>query len=150
MTILNIRNPVYIGIATAVLFLVSTLSVISGCASSPLIIDEKYQFPEFEQVDSISRLNLHGWETVDNQSLIVQLGPSQYYLLVLRNRMPDLNFAETILFTATGNRIEAGLDCVEVVGPSCTPEAMPVVIDTIYKLDGRDDVDRARRQISGR
>lgn len=130
--------------------LFTILLLVNGCASSPLVIDKKYRFPEFEQVDSISRLNLDGWEVIDHQSLIVHTGASSSYLLVLRNRMPDLNFAETVLFSSTGNRIEAGLDCVEVVGPTCSPEAIPVVIDTIYKLDGRDDVERARRQISGR
>jgi len=150
LTAKNIRNAVSSRIVIAVCILVSTLSVLNGCASSPLLIDEKYRFPAYEQIDSISRLNLQGWETIDSQSLIVQIGPSQYYLLILRNPMPDLNFAETILFTATGNRIEAGIDCVEVVGPGCAPEAMPVVIDTIYKLDGQDAVDRARTQILGR
>lgn len=135
---------------TRLFSLVIMLCLTAACATTSLAIDSKYSFSGFEQVDSISRLNLQGWETIDSQSLIVQLGPSQYYLLILRNRMPDLNFAETILFTSTGNRIEAGIDCVEVVGPSCTPEAMPVVIDTIYKLEGREDVELARRQILGR
>jgi hypothetical protein len=149
LTARNIHNAVCSRIAITAFIFVATLPVLIGYASSALVIDEKYHFPEFEQVDSISRLNLQGWETIDSQSLIVQIDPSQYYLLILRNPMPDLNFAETILFTATGNRIEAGIDCVEVVGPGCAPEAMPVVIETIYKLDGQDAVDRARTQILG-
>jgi hypothetical protein len=133
----------------SIAILLTTLSM-QGCAASPVTIDSVYTFDEYEQVDSISILNLQGWEVIDNQSLIVQTGPSNYYLLVLRNKMPDLNVAETILFSSTGTRIVAGMDCVEVVGPTCSPEAIPVVIDTIYKLGGRDDVQRIRRQISGR
>jgi len=147
---MRIRNPAYTDMAITLHLLGAILLVTGGCVSSQVVIAEKYRFSEFERVDSIPRLRLNGWEVIDHQSLIVHTGPASSYLLVLRNRMPDLNFAETILFTATGSRIEAGLDCVEVVGPTCSPEAMPVVIDTIYKLTGRDDIVRVRRQILGR
>ena len=128
------------------LYLVITIFV-TGCTANPIIIDQKYTFPEFEEVSNLSNFNLMGWEVVDSQSIIIQTGPSEYYLLVLGHRMSDLNFAETIILTSTGNRIEAKFDCVEVVEPTCSPRSIPAVINTIYKLDGQSGVSYVKNKI---
>jgi hypothetical protein len=121
------------------------ITCLAGCAASPFTIEDKYLFPEFEEVDSFSNINLMGWETIDNQSLIVQTSPSTWYLLILSRKMSDLNFAETLLLSSTGTRVEAKLDCVEAVGSSC--DGIPVPIHTIYRLTDRSGIDYARNRI---
>jgi len=123
---------------------------IAGCSTNPVSVDEKYNFPEFEQVSSLSNFSLMGWEAIDGQSLTIQTGPSEYYLLILGHRMSDLNFAETIILSSTGNRIEARFDCVEVVEPSCSPRSIPAVIRTIYKLKDRSSITYVKDRIRNR
>jgi hypothetical protein len=136
------ENPIF----RMILNLITALTI-TGCATTPLTIEERYSFPELEQVTGLTHPQLMGWEVVDSQSLVIQTGPSQYYLLVLGQRLADLNFAESIIISSTGNRIEAKLDCVEVVQPQCTPGNIPVVIHAIYKLDGRSSVEMVKNRI---
>ena len=132
--------------ACRVLPLLAALALAAACARTPLQLDARYRFPGLEQVDSIAGYSVMGWEPVDGQSLIVQTGPSNYYLLVLSHRMNDLNFAENIALSSTGNRIEAKFDCVRVVDRACTSQ-IPAPIHTIYRLEGRSGVQEVKDQI---
>jgi hypothetical protein len=126
--------------------LLTTLALAAACATSPLQTDPRYRFSGYEEVDSIAGYSVMGWEPVDSQSLIVQTGPSSYYLLILSHRVSDLNFAESIALSSTGNRIEAKFDCVRVVDRSCTSQ-IPAPIQTIYRLEGRASVQEVKDQI---
>lgn len=121
--------------------------LITGCTSNPVLPDARYSFPEYEQISSLSNFSLMGWDAVDSQSLIIQTGPSDYYLLILGRKMHDLNFAETIILSSTGNRIEARFDCVEVVEPRCPGGSIPAVIQTIYRLPGSESVEYVKKRI---
>jgi hypothetical protein len=115
-----------------------------GYTSSHVVIDPKYRFSEFEQVDSLTNFSLMGWEAVDRQSIIIQTSPSVFYLFVLRDKMGDLNSAEKIISSSTGNRIETGLDCIE---PLCAAHSTSAVIESIYKLNGSSDTEYVKNRI---
>lgn len=132
--------------AIRVLPLLATLALAAACATTPLQLDARYLFPGLEKVDSIAGYSVMGWEPVDSQSLIVQTGPSNYYLLVLSHRMDDLNYAESIALSSTGNRIETKFDCVRVVDRSCMAQ-IPAPIHTIYRLQGRSGIQEVKDQI---
>jgi hypothetical protein len=123
------------------------LSLVSGCVGDPVTPDAKYTFTEFESIESVSNMNLSGWEVIDARSIVVHTGPSDYYLLILGHAMSDLHSAETILLTSTGNRIEARFDCVEIVEPSCSPRSTPAIISTIYKLKDSSSISYVRDKI---
>ncbi|ARN74324.1 DUF6491 family protein [Oceanicoccus sagamiensis] len=119
--------------------------VLIGCASS---IDNqeamaRYQFPELESVSSINNWKLDGWEVIDQQSLIIQTGPSQFYLFVLSRRHSQLRFAESILVTSTAGRVKVNFDTVS------TPRdpMLKVPIAAMYKLQGREAVAAIKQQI---
>lgn len=130
------------------IYIIKVLLIInlSGCATDPLVIDNKYNFTEFEQVDSFSILNLMSWESVDSQSLIVQTAPSVFYLLILRQKLNDLNVADAILLSSTGARVEVNRDCIEAIGPMCEGES-PVIIYRIYKLNDDESVEYTKKRI---
>lgn len=126
------------------------LALLTACTTTPLQIDSRYDFTEFEQVDYITRSSISGWQAIDSQSLIVETGPSRFYLLILNHPMRDLNYAESIAISATGNRIEAKFDCVEAIGPQCTGGDIPAAINRIYRLDDRESVSYAKDRIRGK
>jgi hypothetical protein len=129
----------------AAVFTLSTF-LLFGCSTTPLVIDDKYRFSEFETVDSITSHRISGWQSIDSQSLIVETSPSTWYLLVLMHKVRDLNFSEAITLSATGTQIQAKFDCVQVESTRCLAStAAP--IDTIYKLNDRSSVQYVKNRI---
>ena len=135
--------------ARAILLSLMTVTSIglTACSTTPLVIDSKYSFPEFETVNSITNYTIDSWQPVDSQSLIVQVSPSKFYLVILRNRISDLNFNEGISFTSTGTQIQAKFDCVNVKDFYCSARSSP--IERIYKIDGKENVKYVREKIRG-
>ncbi len=128
------------------LFVILSL-VLIGCANTVDNEEAKarYQFPELESVSSINNWKLDGWEVIDQQSLIIQTGPSRYYLFVLSRRHSQLRFAESVLVTSTSGRVRVNFDTVS------TPRdpMLKVPIGAMYKLQGREEVTAIKEKILG-
>jgi hypothetical protein len=122
---------------------------ITACSTGPVVIDDRYVFNDLESVDRFTNYTVSGWEVIDSQSLVIRTSPSTNYLLILNRKLPELRSVETIGLTSTGSSIHAGFDCVKVRIPHCGPEPITLVINSIYRLKGREDIQRARAQIRG-
>jgi hypothetical protein len=73
------------------------LLIISACASAPATIPQKYNLDgQLENVPHIYRVSIISWDRVDKQSLILQTGPTNYYLIVLESMACSLPFAGAI------------------------------------------------------
>lgn len=128
------------------IFSMITTLILAGCSTTPIALDKRYSFPEFEQVDSITNYRVSGWQSVDSRSLIIEDLPSTYYLVILRNQVRDLNSSEVISLTSTGTQIQAGFDCVQVGTTICTAsDAAP--IERIYKLNGSENLQYVKSKI---
>lgn len=122
---------------------------LTGCATTPMTVDARYIFPEFEEVDSITTSRISGWQSIDSRSLIVEDAPSTYYLIILRDRVRDLNFSEVITLSTTGSQTMSKFDCVSVeLGTCFVTTGAP--IERIYKLESRDAVNYVRNSIRSR
>ncbi len=121
---------------------------LSSCATTSFKTAEKYNLDnQLEPVSEILKYNLMGWETVDNQSFILQTAPSQYYLIILTHPADQLMFTETISITHTGDMVKPGYDSVTVFAPPLTQK---YVIYKIYKLKDREQIDTIRKQFGGK
>lgn len=128
--------------------ILASLFLISACAGTSVKSFEKYNLDnQLEPASEILRYNLMGWETVDNQSLILQTSPSQYYLIVLTYPSDQLMYAEHISISHTGDMVKPGYDKVTVYG---SPMHDTYVIEKIYKLKDRDQVNAIREQLTRR
>jgi hypothetical protein len=101
--------------------------------------------------DSINQLNTvtlsessHQWIKVDNQSLIIRTGPSEYHLLVLQIPAAYLMFSENISFISPTNVIRAGLDLVQL------DDNINYVIDRIYKINNHEQMYAIKNQLVGK
>jgi hypothetical protein len=83
----------------------------------------------------------HDWIKVDNQSLIIRTGPSEYHLLVLQIVTPYLMFSEDISFTSSNNVIRAGVDLVQL------GNNMNYLIDRIYKINSNEQMYVIKKQL---
>ena len=81
---------------------------------------------------------------MDQQSLILRTGPSEYHLLVLQIPAPSLMFTENISFISPTNVIRAGLDLVRLGGN------MNYIIDRIYKIYGDEQMYAIKNQLKKR
>ena len=136
---MNIKQSLFTGLTLS-------LFILSGCSTTPFTIDSKYRFSEFETVSSITNYRISGWQSIDSQSLIIETGPSTYYLVILSHKLRDMNFSEAISMTSTGTQIQAKFDCVQVQSTKCLASvASP--IDTIYKLTDKTSVEYVKKRI---
>lgn len=89
----------------------AALIIVSACSGVPIKIPEKYSLDnQLENVSKISDFHLNSWESVDNQSVILETGINSYYLIILN--MPDnrLPFSDTIKITNANGMIRPGYD----------------------------------------
>jgi hypothetical protein len=101
--------------------------------------------------DTINQLNTvtlsessHQWIKVDNQSLILRTGPSEYHLLVLQIPSANLMFSDDISFISSTNVIRAGLDLVHL------QNNMNYIIDRIYKINSHEQMYAIKNQLMGK
>ena len=119
---------------------------LSACASTPIKTPEKYDLADqLKPVSEILKYNIMNWYAVDNQSLIVQTAPSQYYLIVLLRPSTQLLFSEYISISNTGSVVKQGFDKVTVYS---SPYIDSFVIDKIFKLEGRDQAKAVTKQLT--
>jgi hypothetical protein len=89
-----------------------------------------------------------GWRFLGKNVLAVQTGINEAYLLRVQGPCSDLQFADTIGLTSTGNTVRRGLDAVQVRGTRCPiREIRPVNYAELRKAR-REDAEReqARRE----
>jgi hypothetical protein len=86
------------------------------------------------------------WIEVDQQSLIVQTSPREYYLLVLQIPAPELMFSEDISIYCMGNVIKAGSDYVQFPDYNANLR-YPIV--RIYRMNGPEQMSAIRGQLRG-
>jgi hypothetical protein len=86
--------------------------------------------PAYEEVDSFPVLTqLHSWQAIDDDTLIIWTTPFQPYLVELSYPVPsgDLKFSQVIGVTSFGSRVYARFDSLRVAG-------FRYPIDSIYKM----------------
>lgn len=84
------------------------------------------------------------WIEVDQQSLIVQTSPREYYLLVLQIPAPELMFSEDISIYCMGNIIKAGSDYVQFPDYNYN---LRYPIARIYRINGPEQMYAIRDQL---
>ncbi|MBT8142910.1 MAG: hypothetical protein HKN88_10450 [Gammaproteobacteria bacterium] len=131
-----------------VAFIASMLLGACG-TTSPTEPDEKYLFPELEQVDRISSYKIDGWGDIDRQSLFVTVSPSKSYLIILKRPNYDLPYAYGIKFNQRSSSIYAKFDSINIIMPSSELDPIPAYIERIYKLENREQKKMVRARIKG-
>ena len=122
--------------------------LLSGCAAGPIQVPEKYALQgQLEQVNSFYRQRIIDWEKVDNQSLIIEVSPGTYYLVVLKIPSPELVFRNRIFFSSTGSMVRAGMDDL-IVYTEHMKATYP--IDRIFKISGTQKMLAVRDQLTGK
>ena len=126
-----LKNTLKVVISTAI------LSVLAACASNTerLTVDQMLQdkgLVKGESVDRISRFRVNGWETLDDQNLIIKAGVNDEYLITLRTFCLNLEDAFSI---GVSNRFSSvdRFDHIIVRRSNTSPERCQ--IDEIFALD---------------
>jgi hypothetical protein len=128
--------------AFAILFFFASLSF-----AAPAAMPAKYDLDkQLEKVDSIYKYKFMGWEKVDTQSFVLQVSPSDYYLIVLSSPALKLPFAEHIRINSTNNMVRPGYNNVFVRSSGMTEE---YIINKIYKFKDRKQVQDIEAQLTG-
>ena len=107
--------------------------------------DNKYLFPNLEEVSSFRNWQISGWQAIDARSLIVNISPSESYLLILDRNLRAIKFTEGIKISSSNSRVRANIDMVHVLDHYARPSR----IDTIYKLPNREAKQNVRAVILG-
>ena len=129
------------------LIFISFLTIFA-CAAGNIQIPEKYALDkQLEQVSSIFKYGITGWEEVDNQSLILEKAPGEYYLVVLKIPASELPFRKRIKLSSTGDMIRAGLDNVIFYNGAHIKMSYP--IDRIYWIKGIEQKRIIKEQLIG-
>ncbi|MCP3674453.1 MAG: hypothetical protein GY829_08300 [Gammaproteobacteria bacterium] len=109
----------------------------SACATSTMSKTEKTeaynQFVESEKLEelkSITVFKFDGWSSLGTEHLIISTSVNRPYLIKLKNRCYDLEFAQTIAIHNIGSSLQAKFDAISV------EKNMPqkCYIEKIYKL----------------
>jgi hypothetical protein len=82
---------------------------LSGCASTLAKLNgPKLDYTEYagEPVKSFYLGNYDGWSAVSKDQLVVWSGVNKAYLLTITGYCPDLQFAQRIAVTSTGNTVD--------------------------------------------
>ena len=78
-------------------------ALLAGCATGP-----KLDYTDYagEPVKSFYMNNFDGWSTVSKDQLVVWTGLNKAYLITINGYCPDLQFANAIAVTSTGNTVD--------------------------------------------
>ena len=118
--------------------------MVVSCATTPRPLPEKYNLDnELEPVDQIFTIRNTRWQEVDDQSIILRVDWSDYYLVVLRRPMDVWYSNPSIRISNTGTSITAGIERVFVTQSA---DRQGYVIDKIYKLKGREQAEEIKER----
>jgi len=78
-------------------------ALLTGCATGPKLNYNEYAG---EPVKSFYMSNFDGWSVVSKDQLVVWAGLNKAYLLKIEGYCPDLQFANAIAVTSTGNTVD--------------------------------------------
>ena len=97
--------------ATSALTIASILAaaLLTGCTSTlAKMSGPKLNYSEYagEPVKSFYMANFDGWSAVSRDQLVVWSGINKAYLLTVTGYCPDLQFANAIAVTSTGNTVD--------------------------------------------
>jgi len=84
-------------------------TLLAGCAATLAKLNApKLDYTEYagEPVKSFYLGNYDGWSAVSKDQLVVWSGVNKAYLLTITGYCPDLQFANTIAVTSTGNTVD--------------------------------------------
>ncbi|MDG2090310.1 MAG: DUF6491 family protein [Gammaproteobacteria bacterium] len=107
--------------------------------------DENYIFDDLEQVDDFLYWQVGGWQAVDSRSLIVNINPSQSYLLILDRNVWAIKYTEQIKISSRNSRVRKNVDLVQVLNQPSRPGR----IVSIYLLPDRESQRSVRAKIRG-
>lgn len=120
--------------------------ILSSCATAPMTLPEKYSLDDqLERVNGISRYRVTEWHEVDQQSLIIKTGLSEYYLLVLDIPSNLLLFTDRISITSSASTILAGFDRVTLYYPGSFMDSYK--IERIYKIKDSKQMRSIKKQL---
>jgi hypothetical protein len=83
--------------------------LLTGCASTLAKMNgPRLNYSEYagEPVKSFYMANFDGWSAVSKDQLVVWSGLNKAYLLTITGYCPDLQFANAIAVTSTGNTVD--------------------------------------------
>ncbi|MEJ8567158.1 DUF6491 family protein [Elongatibacter sediminis] len=96
-----------ISIVSRYLLILASVLALAACASTPpekLTLKQKLEQRHYtvgESVERIRNYRLNGWNSIDEKHLIIHTGPSDSYLITLRNPCHNLRSAENIAISST-------------------------------------------------
>ena len=133
-----------------IFFILISLISLSACVmpASPNNDESKYQFANLEEVDSFLYRQVRGWQAIDARSLIINISPSESYLLILERNLRAIKYTEGIEISSVNSRVRANLDLVHILDQDV--KVRPSRIETIYKLPSRAARQNARAIILGK
>jgi hypothetical protein len=109
-------------------------------------LPEKYMLDQqLEPVTEIYKYKIMDWDQVDQQSLILRTGPSDYYLLILKRPSTELMFTQRIGLTSSSSLIRAGLD--QVIIKSAGSIRVTYTIDKMYRIKGNQKMYAIKKQL---
>ena len=119
--------------------------MVVSCATIPGALPEKYNLgSDLEEVDRISAFKDVEYKPVDNQSIMLTINWTDYYLLVLRRPIDPMYSNSQIRLSRTTPNITSGIDRV-FVGPSGDPGGY--VIERIFKLKGKEQAKEIKERL---
>jgi hypothetical protein len=119
-------------IYSKIMILLISLMLVSACAAGTIQMPVRYALDDqLESVDRIYKNRIIDWQYIDNQSLVINTSPGEYYLIVLTIPSYELRFREGISITSSGSYIRAKFDKVVVFDEAHFKNYYP--IDKIYK-----------------
>ncbi len=89
--------------------LLAVAVLLTGCASTLAKMNgPRLNYSEYagEPVKSFYMANFDGWSVVSKDQLVVWSGLNKAYLLTITGYCPDLQFANAIAVTSTGNTVD--------------------------------------------
>jgi hypothetical protein len=119
--------------------------ILASCATTPVKMPDKYNLDNvLKEATDITSFRIDSWESIDNQSLIIETDFHNYYLVILHYPAPGLPFAQSIGITGTVHKVAKGFDSI-IVTDSGNSE--PYIIYKIYKLDSRKQATEIKNRL---
>jgi hypothetical protein len=114
---------------------------------SQLQTRERYAAYAGEPIDRFTWLGrYYSWESLGNNQLVLHTTPNDAYLLTVSPPCNDLNFAQAIGLTSTGNTVTVRLDSVRVKRWSCPIAQIRPVDAARMRADMRAETEKAKQQ----